>query len=195
MNKSKRLVILGAAESGVGAALLGKQQGWEVFVSDGGILKDVYKAVLEDAGIDYEEEGHTEANILNADCIVKSPGIPEKAGIMKSLRAAGLDVCSEIEFGFRYKGEGKIIAITGTNGKSTTTQLTYHLLKDAGLDVMGHGCDASAVQGKFHGRLIAARGVMRHPRGTGPRKVSRPHGVGRQPKDFLFVDGVGHERS
>jgi UDP-N-acetylmuramoylalanine--D-glutamate ligase len=135
MKSAQRLVILGAAESGVGAALLGKQQGWEVFVSDAGTLKEVYKAVLEDAGIDYEEEGHTEAKVLNADCIVKSPGIPEKADIMRAITAAGVEVCSEIEFGFRYKGESKIIAITGTNGKSTTTKLTYHLLKDAGLDV------------------------------------------------------------
>ena len=115
--------------------MLGKQHGWEVFVSDGGVLKDVYKAVLDDAGIAYEEGGHTEARILTADCIVKSPGIPEKAPIIKAIRAAGLEVCSEIEFGFRYKGDGKIIAITGSNGKSTTTKLTYHLLKDAGLDV------------------------------------------------------------
>jgi UDP-N-acetylmuramoylalanine--D-glutamate ligase len=135
MKTTKQLIILGAAESGVGAALLGKQQGWDVFVSDAGELKDVYKAVLDDATIPYEEGGHTEARILTADCVVKSPGIPEKAPIMKAIRGAGIEVCSEIEFGFRYKGDGKIIAITGTNGKSTTTKLTYHLLKDAGLDV------------------------------------------------------------
>jgi UDP-N-acetylmuramoylalanine--D-glutamate ligase len=129
------LVILGAGESGVGAALLGKQQGWDVFVSDGGALKDVYKAVLTDAGIAFEEGGHTEEQVLMANCIVKSPGIPEKAPIMKAIRATGIEVCSEIEFGFRYKGDGKIIAITGSNGKSTTTKLTYHLLKEAGLDV------------------------------------------------------------
>ncbi len=135
MKTNQSLIILGAAESGVGAALLGKQQGWDVFVSDGGVMKDVYKAVLEDADISYEEGGHNEARILTASCVVKSPGIPEKAPIMKAIRAAGIEVCSEIEFGFRYKGDGKIIAITGTNGKSTTTKLTYHLLKDAGLDV------------------------------------------------------------
>jgi UDP-N-acetylmuramoylalanine--D-glutamate ligase len=130
-----KLIILGAAESGVGAALLGKQQGWDVFLSDAGALKDVYRAVLDDAQIPFEEGGHTEARILAADCVVKSPGIPEKAPIMQAIREAGIEVCSEIEFGFRYKGEGKIIAITGTNGKSTTTKLTYHLLKDAGFDV------------------------------------------------------------
>jgi UDP-N-acetylmuramoylalanine--D-glutamate ligase len=131
----KLLIILGAGESGVGAALLGKQQGWRVFVSDGGELKDVYKAVLADAGIEYEEGGHTMERVLGADCIVKSPGIPEKTPVMQAIRAAGIEVCSEIEFGFRYKGDGKIIAITGSNGKSTTTKLTYHLLKDAGLNV------------------------------------------------------------
>jgi len=135
MDQVKNLIILGAGESGVGAALLGKQQGWRVFVSDGGSMKDVYKALLQDAGIEFEEKGHTESRILEADCIVKSPGIPEKAPIMKAIRAAGLEVCSEIEFGFRYKGDGRIIAITGSNGKSTTTKLTYHLLKDAGLNV------------------------------------------------------------
>ena len=135
MKKTNRLTILGAGESGVGAALLGKQQGWTVFVSDGGMLKDAYKAVLDDAGIAYEEGGHTMDMILAADCIVKSPGIPEKAAVMKAIRAAGIEVCSEIEFGFRYKGDGKIIAITGSNGKSTTTKLTYHLLKEGGLDV------------------------------------------------------------
>jgi UDP-N-acetylmuramoylalanine--D-glutamate ligase len=135
MSTRKHLIILGAAESGVGAALLGKQQGWDVFVSDAGQLKDVYKALLDDAAIPYEEGRHTEARILAADCIVKSPGIPEQAAIMKAIRAAGIEVCSEIEFGFRYKGDGRIIAITGTNGKSTTTKLTYHLLKEAGLDV------------------------------------------------------------
>lgn len=134
-DKRGLLVILGAGESGVGAALLGKQQGWSVFVSDGGQLKDVYKSVLEDASIMYEEGGHDTDRILRAQCVVKSPGIPEKAPIMKAIRGAGIEVCSEIEFGFRYKGDGKIIAITGSNGKSTTTKLTYHLLKDAGLNV------------------------------------------------------------
>ena len=131
----QRLVILGAAESGVGAALLGKQQGWDVFVSDAGPIKQHFKEVLQGVGIAFEENGHTESLILNASCIVKSPGIPEKAAIMKCIREAGIEVCSEIEFGFRYKGDSKIIAITGSNGKSTTTKLTYHLLREAGYDV------------------------------------------------------------
>lgn len=130
-----RLVILGAAESGVGAALLGKAKGWEVFVSDGGSIKPSYKSILEEAGISFEEARHSVERILNADCIVKSPGIPETAEIMKKIRAKGIRVESEIEFGFRYKGDSKIIAITGSNGKSTTTKLCYHLLKDAGYDV------------------------------------------------------------
>lgn len=132
---AKRLVILGAAESGVGAALLGKQQGWDVFVSDGGTIKEHFKITLQEQGIDFEECGHTENKILNAGCVVKSPGIPDKATIMKSVRAAGIEVCSEIEFGYRYKGDSKIIGITGSNGKSTTTKLTWHILKTAGYDV------------------------------------------------------------
>lgn len=134
-NTIKKLVVLGAGESGVGAALLGNQQGWNVFVSDGGRIKSGYKEELVAAGIAYEEGGHSEEKILSANCIVKSPGIPEKAAIMKTIRKEGIEVCSEIEFGFRYVGQGKIIAITGSNGKSTTTKLTYHLLKDAGCDV------------------------------------------------------------
>lgn len=128
-------MILGAAESGVGAALLGKQHGWDVFVSDGDAIKDHFKDTLLQVGIAWEEGKHTTEKILKANCIVKSPGIGEKASVMKKIRAAGIEVCSEIEFGFRYKGNSKIIAITGSNGKSTTTMLTYHLLKEAGCDV------------------------------------------------------------
>jgi UDP-N-acetylmuramoylalanine--D-glutamate ligase len=132
---TKRLVILGAAESGVGAALLGIQQGWDVFVSDGGKIKEAFKATLESNNITYEEGNHTLDSILNATCIVKSPGISEKVAIVKQIRAAGIEVCSEIEFGYRYKGNSRIIAITGSNGKSTTTKLTYHMLKNAGYNV------------------------------------------------------------
>ena len=128
------LVILGAAESGVGAALLGKQQGWDVFVSDFGKIKDHFKEKLQQEGIAFEEGGHTESKLLGAACIVKSPGISEKTPIMKVIRAAGIEVCSEIEFGFRYKGDSKIIAITGSNGKSTTTKLIFHILSKAGYD-------------------------------------------------------------
>ncbi len=134
-NDKKRLVILGAAESGVGAALLGKQQGWDVFVSDGGSIRDNFKEVLQQKEIAFEEGKHTEEKILNATCLVKSPGISDKVAIVKQVRTAGIEVCSEIEFGFRYKGDSKIIAITGSNGKSTTTKLTYHILKEANYDV------------------------------------------------------------
>ncbi len=132
---TQRLVILGAAESGVGAALLGKQKGWDVFVSDGGPIREQFKEVLEQSGIAFEERGHTLDNILNAVCVVKSPGISDKAAVVKEIRNAGIEVCSEIEFGYRYKGNSRIIAITGSNGKSTTTKLTYHILKEADYDV------------------------------------------------------------
>lgn len=132
---AQRLVVLGAAESGVGAALLGKQKGWDVFVSDFGNIKDHFKTVLQEEGIEFEEGRHTADKILNATCVVKSPGISDKAEMVKQVRKAGIEVCSEIEFGYRYKGDSKIIAITGSNGKSTTTKLTYHILKDANYDV------------------------------------------------------------
>ncbi len=132
---TQRLVVLGAAESGVGAALLGKQQGWDVFVSDGGVIKEQFKKVLVQEGIAFEEGTHTSDKIMSAVCLVKSPGISDKTAIMKQVRGAGIEVCSEIEFGYRYKGESRIIAITGSNGKSTTTKLTYTVLKDAGYDV------------------------------------------------------------
>ncbi|MBS1782728.1 MAG: UDP-N-acetylmuramoyl-L-alanine--D-glutamate ligase [Bacteroidetes bacterium] len=132
---TKNLIVLGAAESGVGAALLGVKMGWNVFVSDAGLINESFKQSLINANIEFEEGGHSLSRILNADCIVKSPGIPEKVAVMKKIRAEKIEVCSEIEFGFRYKGNSRIIAITGSNGKSTTTKLTYHLLKEAGYDV------------------------------------------------------------
>ncbi|MCW3121769.1 MAG: UDP-N-acetylmuramoylalanine-D-glutamate ligase [Flavipsychrobacter sp.] len=132
---TKRLVVLGAAESGLGAALLGKQQGWDVFVSDGGKIKEQFKETLQQNGVAFEEGAHTVDRILDATCIVKSPGISDKVAIVKQVRGVGIEVCSEIEFGYRYKGDSKIIAITGSNGKSTTTKLTYHILKEAGYDV------------------------------------------------------------
>lgn len=128
-------MVLGAAESGVGAAMLGMQKGWDVFVSDAGKIKPKFKEELEQEGIAFEEGGHTMERILNATCIVKSPGISEKVAVMKQIRGAGIEVCSEIEFGFRYKGDSRIVAITGSNGKSTTTMLTYNIFKDAGYDV------------------------------------------------------------
>ena len=131
---SKRIVILGAGESGTGAALLAKAKGFDVFVSDFGKIGDVYKKILTDAAISFEEEKHTEEKILNADEVVKSPGIPDKAPLVKKLHDLKIPVISEIEFAGRYT-KAKMIGITGTNGKTTTTLLTYHLLKKAGLKV------------------------------------------------------------
>jgi UDP-N-acetylmuramoylalanine--D-glutamate ligase len=131
----KNIVVLGAGESGNGAALLAKHKGIPVFVSDNGKIKEHYKKELEQEGIAFEEGGHNRDRIMAADLIIKSPGIPDKAPLIKELRASGKEIISEIEFGFWYKGDSKIIAITGSNGKSTTTSLLYHLLKNAGLDV------------------------------------------------------------
>ncbi|MDQ6472549.1 UDP-N-acetylmuramoyl-L-alanine--D-glutamate ligase [Flavobacterium sp. LHD-80] len=129
-----RLVVLGGGESGVGTAILGKKKGYEVFVSDFGKIKESYKEVLIINKIAWEEEQHTEDLILNADVVMKSPGIPEKSPIVKKLIAAGVKVISEIEFAKPYT-EALTIGITGSNGKTTTTMLTFHLLKSAGLNV------------------------------------------------------------
>lgn len=131
---SKRLVILGAGESGVGAAILGRQQGYDVFVSDGKAIKDNYREELEAHDIPYEAGQHTEALILNADEVMKSPGIPDKNELVKKIRAQGIPVISEIELAYRHKGDSKIIGITGSNGKTTTTALVYHICKTGGLD-------------------------------------------------------------
>lgn len=130
----KRLVILGGGESGVGTAVLGKKKGFDVFLSDKGKLKDSYKNVLSQHEIKWEEEQHTEALILNADEVVKSPGIPDKVELIKKLKEKNIPVISEIEFAGRYT-TAKKICITGSNGKTTTTLLTYHILKKAGLNV------------------------------------------------------------
>ena len=130
----EKLVILGAGESGVGAALLAKQQGYDVFVSDGGPIKDLYKEALQKSNIDFEEAQHTISKILLADEVIKSPGIPEKNELVKKIRAKGITVISEIEFAYRYKGNSKIIAITGSNGKTTTTSLIYYMCKLGGID-------------------------------------------------------------
>ena len=128
------MIILGGGESGVGAALLAKQKGYDVFLSDGSSLKEEYRNELQQAGIEFEEGQHTEEKILAGIEVVKSPGIPEKNELVKKIRAKKIAIISEIELAYRYKGESKIIAITGSNGKTTTTALTHHICKEAGLD-------------------------------------------------------------
>ncbi|MCR5819341.1 MAG: UDP-N-acetylmuramoyl-L-alanine--D-glutamate ligase [Bacteroidaceae bacterium] len=129
-----RIVILGAAESGVGAAVLAKKEGFDVFVSDMGKIKAHYKEMLNERGIAWEEGQHTEDLILNAKEIIKSPGIPDKAAMVQKVRAAGIPIISEIEFAGRYT-DSKMVCITGSNGKTTTTSLIYHIFKNAGYDV------------------------------------------------------------
>ena len=130
----KKMVILGAGESGTGAAVLAKAKGYDVFVSDLSVIKPVYKEMMDARGIAWEEGQHTESIVLAADEIVKSPGIPDKAAIIKKLKEKGTSIISEIEFAGRYTNS-KMICITGSNGKTTTTMFTYHILKQAGLDV------------------------------------------------------------
>ncbi len=129
-----RLVILGGGESGVGTAILGKKEGFDVFVSDKGEIKDEYKKVLEHFEIEWESGEHTEAKILNADVVMKSPGIPDKVPLVKALVEKGVPVISEIEFASKYT-DANLIGITGSNGKTTTTMLTNHLLKGGELNV------------------------------------------------------------
>ena len=130
----KRIVVLGAGESGAGAAVLAKAKGFEVFVSDMSAIKNKYKTLLNAHNIEWEEGQHTESKILNADEVVKSPGIPKEAPMVKKLIEQGTHIISEIEFAGRYT-HSKMICITGSNGKTTTTSLIYHIFKDAGYDV------------------------------------------------------------
>ncbi len=129
-----KIAILGAGESGVGAALLAKAKGFEIFVSDKGPIAEKYMAILQENHIQYEQNQHTENKIFDADEIIKSPGIPPKTDLIMKLAALKKPIISEIEFAARYT-KAKLIAITGSNGKTTTTLLTYHLLKNAGFKV------------------------------------------------------------
>ncbi len=131
---AKKLVILGAGESGIGTALLAKQKGYEVFVSDASIIQPHFQKELEINQIEFESGVHTVERILAADEVMKSPGIPDKNELVKAIRAKGIPVMSEIEFGYRYKGNAKIAAITGSNGKTTTTSLLYHICQVAEKD-------------------------------------------------------------
>ena len=130
----KRIVILGAGESGAGAAVLAKKEGFDVFVSDMSVIKDKYKEMLDVRGIEWEEGHHSEEKILNADEIIKSPGIPNNAPLILKLKEKGTPIISEIEFAGRYT-DAKMICITGSNGKTTTTSLIYHIFKSAGMNV------------------------------------------------------------
>jgi len=132
--QNRLLVILGAGESGVGAAILAKAKGWRVFVSDGASIKPSFQEELGSQGVEFEAEQHTMDKILAADLLIKSPGIPEKTALMQAIRAKGIKVISEIEFA-GYYSSAKHICITGSNGKTTTTMWCYHILKKAGLNV------------------------------------------------------------
>ncbi|HEY9083739.1 MAG TPA: UDP-N-acetylmuramoyl-L-alanine--D-glutamate ligase [Vicingaceae bacterium] len=131
---SKPLVVLGAGESGVGTALLAKKQGFQVFLSDNGKIQDKYKEVLKNIEVEWEENQHTESKIFEAVEVIKSPGIPDNVPLVVKLRQQGINVISEIEFAGRYTS-ATIVGITGSNGKTTTASLTYHMLKKAGLNV------------------------------------------------------------
>jgi len=153
----KRLVVLGGGESGVGTALLGKQKGYGVFVSDKGIIKDKYKNVLLETEIEWEDQKHTEAKILNADVVMKSPGIPDNVPLVLKLKKMGVPVISEIEFAAQFT-EATIVGITGSNGKTTTTLLTHHLLKEElNVGIAGNIGDSFAeqvVEGKFDNYVL-----------------------------------------
>ncbi len=144
-----KVTILGAGESGIGAALLAKMQGMDVFVSDFGVIADTFKQEMADHNIPFEEGGHTMDRLLSSDLIIKSPGISDKASVILQLVEAGKNIISEIEFGYMYY-EGNIIAVTGSNGKTTTSGLMYHVLRQAGVDVALGGN-----YGKSFARIVA----------------------------------------
>ena len=134
MTDMKRIVVLGAAESGVGAAILAQKKGFDVFVRDMGEIKAHYKDMLESHGLQWEEKQHSEEKILNADEVIKSPGIPDTAPMVMKIKEAGIPIISEIEFAGRYTN-AKMICVTGSNGKTTTTSLIYHIFKNAGYNI------------------------------------------------------------
>ena len=131
----KKIVVLGGGISGYGSAVLAKKKGFEVFLSDAGKVADKYAAVLNEWGVEWEQGGHTMERILAADLVVKSPGIPEKAPVIKALRERDVKIVSEMEFAYKYLGRAKTICITGSNGKTTTTSLIYHIMRQAGVNV------------------------------------------------------------
>src|SRR5450432_251527 len=131
---STKLIVLGAGESGVGAAILAAKEGYLVFVSDAGKIAEKYKSVLTEKGIEFEEGKHSEERIMEADEVMKSPGIPDKSSLVIQIRSKGIPVISEIELAYRHKGGSRILGITGSNGKTTTTSLAYHICQHGGLD-------------------------------------------------------------
>ncbi|ACU05522.1 UDP-N-acetylmuramoyl-L-alanine--D-glutamate ligase [Pedobacter heparinus] len=162
--EKKRIAILGAGESGVGAAMLAQKHGYDVFVSDFGTIPSQYKEKLEALNIVFEENTHTAAEILKAVEVIKSPGIPDTAGIIKEIRSRNIPVLSEIEFAKRYT-KAKTICITGSNGKTTTTMLTYHILKNAGLNVglagnIGHSFAAQVASADFDWYVLEISSFM-----------------------------------
>ncbi|MGO1585553.1 MAG: Mur ligase family protein, partial [Mesonia sp.] len=134
----ERLVILGAGESGLGAAILGKKEGYDVFVSDRGTIELKYKQILIQEEIEFEEDQHTETKILTADLVMKSPGIPDDVPLVLKLKKKGIEVISEIEFASKYTN-ASLIGVTGSNGKTTVTSWIYHVLKNGGLDALMAG--------------------------------------------------------
>ncbi|MBB5440514.1 UDP-N-acetylmuramoylalanine--D-glutamate ligase [Pedobacter sp. AK017] len=162
--EKKRIAILGAGESGVGAAMLAQKYGYDVFVSDFGTIPSQYKEKLQALNIVFEENTHTAAEILKAVEVIKSPGIPDTAGIIKEIRSRNIPVLSEIEFAKRYT-KAKTICITGSNGKTTTTMLTYHILKNAGLNVglagnIGHSFAAQVASADFDWYVLEISSFM-----------------------------------
>jgi UDP-N-acetylmuramoylalanine--D-glutamate ligase len=131
---STKIVILGAGESGIGAAVLAVKEGYTVFVSDAGVISDKYKMALKEKEIEFEEGNHSQDRILTADEVMKSPGIPEKSSLVKQIRDRGIPVISEMELAYRHKGKSRILGVTGSNGKTTTTSMIYHICKHGGLD-------------------------------------------------------------
>ncbi|TDO23097.1 UDP-N-acetylmuramoyl-L-alanine--D-glutamate ligase [Pedobacter duraquae] len=162
--EKERIVILGAGESGVGAAMLAQKQGFDVFVSDFGAIADRYKATLTELSIPFEEKKHTQELILTAIEVIKSPGIPDDVAIVKAIKKQRIPVISEIEFAKRYT-DAKTICITGSNGKTTTTMLTYHILKKAGLNVglagnIGHSFAAQVATENFDWYVLEISSFM-----------------------------------
>ena len=131
----KKIVILGGGISGYGSAVLAKKKGFDVFLSDAGRVAERYAKVLDEWGVEWEQGSHTMERILQADLVIKSPGIPEKAEVGKALREKGTPIISEMEFAAKYMGRARTICITGSNGKTTTTSLIYKILSDAGFNV------------------------------------------------------------